>query len=523
MNRVEDGDLFADAFTFDLPGEAASRLIAQDIAIILRIGDMVSLSGDLGAGKTTLARAMLRYLAEDDDLEVPSPTYTLVQTYETRPKATHFDLYRVGSEEELIELGFEEAAETGIVLVEWPERSALVTQESNLSLNLDTLAPRRDSPDLSGGRRLLARAAAETALRLSRSLSIRHFLHAAGHGTARRRAMPADASARRYEHVADAHTRLVLMDAPPLARGPSILGGRTYAEIAHIAQDVVPFVAMAQSLFARGFSVPQVHASDLEEGLVLLEDLGEARIVDADNRPIADRYVEAARALALVHAEPPMAELATDTGIVHRVPDFDRDAMAIEISLLLDWFLPRRTGRATSETDRERFAAVWQPLFETIGKGERRLVLRDFHSPNILWQEAREGHRRIGILDFQDAMIGPGAYDLASLAQDARTDVPAELEEAIVAAYRAVRQGEPGFEAAAFEEAYAIMAAQRTTKILGIFVRLAERDGKPQYLRHISRIQAYLRRTLGHPSLSGLKALYEEWGVLEEPPSSIRR
>jgi len=140
--------------------------------------------------------------------------------------------------------------------------------------------------------------------------------------------------------------------------------------------------------------------------------------------------------------------------------------------------------------------------------------LRDVHSPNIIWRGDRAGIDRIGLIDFQDAMIGPAAYDLASLAQDARVDIPPELEMRLVATYVAARKAQGPFDQEGFERAYAIMAAQRASKILGIFVRLDERDGKPQYLRHIPRLKTYLERTLGHPSLAALRNLYEDWGIV---------
>lgn len=506
MSGGPQTDPFPDGLVLELADEQASRVLAEDVAILLRTGDMVALSGDLGAGKTTLARAILRYLARDEAMEVPSPTYTLVQAYETRPKATHFDLYRIEGEAELAELGLEEAAETGVVLVEWPERSDVVAAEANLTLHLE-VAP-------GGGRRAVVSAAAETSLRLSRSLGIRRFLQGAGHARARRLPFRGDASARRYEHVEAPDGPLVLMDAPRLARGPVLRDGRTYAEIAHIAQDVAPFVALAKALGAKGFSVPQIHAVDPDAGLVLLEDLGDEGILDADGRPVPERYEAAARCVALLHAEPFEPEIGTKDR-PYRVPDFDRDAMAVEVSLMVDWFLPRLTGRPATREERERFDAVWDGLFDSIEGAERRLVLRDFHSPNILWRAERKDCGRVGLLDFQDAMIGPSAYDLASLAQDARADVPSDLEQRLLAAYREAREGEAGFDSASFEHAYRVMAAQRATKILGIFVRLHERDGKPQYLRHIPRIQAYLKRTLVHPDLSALMELYEDWGVLD--------
>ncbi|HYS47918.1 MAG TPA: phosphotransferase, partial [Xanthobacteraceae bacterium] len=135
---------------------------------------------------------------------------------------------------------------------------------------------------------------------------------------------------------------------------------------------------------------------------------------------------------------------------------------------------------------------------------------RDFHSPNLVWLPEREGMARVGLLDFQDALVGPPAYDVASLLQDARVDVPEAMEISLLGRYAKARQADdPDFNLAGFVELYATLAAQRATKILGIFARLDRRDGKPQYLRHLPRVWRYLRRALSHPALAPLKAWYE--------------
>jgi aminoglycoside/choline kinase family phosphotransferase len=138
--------------------------------------------------------------------------------------------------------------------------------------------------------------------------------------------------------------------------------------------------------------------------------------------------------------------------------------------------------------------------------------LRDYHSPNLIWLPEREGLARVGIIDFQDAVMGPPAYDVASLLQDARATVPPDLELKLIGVYaRERRAADPQFDVAAFARAYAIMGTQRATKILGIFARLDRRDGKPHYLRHLPRIEAYLMRNLAHPSLAKLKGWYENY------------
>ena len=139
---------------------------------------------------------------------------------------------------------------------------------------------------------------------------------------------------------------------------------------------------------------------------------------------------------------------------------------------------------------------------------EKSLVLRDFHSPNIIWREDRQGLERIGVIDYQDAVIGPSAYDLASLVQDARVDVPASLQDQLLAHYLKLRKHDNAmFDGETFTKGFAIMAAQRATKILGIFVRLDKRDGKPHYLKHLPRMKAYLERSLEHPVMQN----YRDW------------
>jgi aminoglycoside/choline kinase family phosphotransferase len=136
-------------------------------------------------------------------------------------------------------------------------------------------------------------------------------------------------------------------------------------------------------------------------------------------------------------------------------------------------------------------------------------VLRDYHSPNLLWLKDRADIARVGVLDFQDAVIGPAAYDVASLLQDVRVDIPESLEVALLSRYvRARLTSEESFDAASFAKLYATLAAQRATKVLGIFARLDRRDGKPQYLHHLPRIWGYLQRSLAHPALRALKAWY---------------
>lgn len=490
-----------------LPDEEATVRLSQDLAQALRPGDVLLLHGDLGAGKTTLARGLIRAIAGDDQLEVPSPTFTLVQNYDSRIPIRHFDLYRLHSADELDELGFEEAIETGAALVEWPERAQDRMPASAVTVQLTHQGDGRIAEIIGKG------PAFE---RIARSLAIRAFLAKAGWGGSRRAPFAGDASARIYETVTlPGQPVRILMDSPRLMLGPPVRDGKPYAEIAHSAQTVAAFVGVGTALKKGGVTVPSIYAADLEQGFLLIEHLGNGAFLDPVGKPISARYEEAARLLAAIHVQKWPDAMETGYGVVHYLPPFDRAAMMIETELLVDWYVPYANGAPASDKLRAEFERLWNAAFDRIADCETSILLRDYHSPNIVWRDDRVGHDRLGVLDFQDAMRGPTAYDLASLAMDARVNVSPEIERAAFEAYCNARAEDTTFNRDAFDLAFATMAAQRNSKILGIFVRLDRRDGKPHYLKLLPRIRDYLARALAHPGLAELRNLYMKHGFIE--------
>jgi aminoglycoside/choline kinase family phosphotransferase len=298
------------------------------------------------------------------------------------------------------------------------------------------------------------------------------------------------------------------MNAPTRPVGPAVRNGKPYSAIAHLAENVTPFIAMAHALRGRGFSAPAIFAADREAGLLVIEDLGEELFVEGDPPgPIEARYEAATDLLADLHGDMPPAVVPVEPGVEYQLPHYDMDAFLIEAELLLDWYLPK-LGVKVNDIKRNAFRSHWQELLLPLTSGVQTWVLRDFHSPNLLWLPEREGTARVGLLDFQDAVMGPAAYDLASLLQDARVDVPEMMEIALLSRYVRTRMRKGSFEASDFARAYATLAAQRASKILGIFARLERRDHKPQYLRHMPRVWNYLQRSLAHPDLASLAAWY---------------
>ncbi|UVK39438.1 tRNA (adenosine(37)-N6)-threonylcarbamoyltransferase complex ATPase subunit type 1 TsaE [Mesorhizobium sp. AR10] len=491
-----------------LADEAATARLGEDLAMSLRPGDVLALKGDLGAGKSTLARALIRALADDPGLDVPSPTFTLVQSYDTRVPVHHFDLYRLSSADEIDELGFDDALAQGAALVEWPERAESTLPKTSILIELTQEGDGR-----------LARLSGQGAAfeRVARSLAMRDFLHRAGWGEAQRRYFVGDASARSYEIVSLAgFAPRVLMNSPRLVLGPPVRDGKPYALIAHTAQSVSAFVAIDRTLLAGGVSVPEIHADDLEQGFLLIEHLGSEGFLDGHGEPVAERFAAAAELLAMMHGKTWPDRMEVAPGVLHHVQPFDRDAMMIEADLLVDWYVPMLTGSPPSDAMRAGYHNAWNAVLDRLKGHQNTLMLRDFHSPNIIWRGDRSGHDRLGVVDVQDALIGPAAYDVASLAMDARVTMSPEIERQTLDAYIAARRAAGAFDEDKFTEAYAIMAAQRNSKILGIFVRLEKRDGKPYYLKHLPRIRDYLRRALAHPALASLRDFYVAHGLMEE-------
>ncbi len=493
------------SFSVALPNEEATRRLMLDIATALQPGDLITLSGDLGAGKTTFARALIRHLAGDQTIEVPSPTFTLIQTYElAQLPIIHADLYRLGGSSELAELGFDDLPENAIVLLEWPDRAAGFLPADRLDMAF-TLAPQLGE----GYRNVRVTGYGSFAARAERISAIRTFLDENGFGDAERRRLQGDASTRSYERLVLNGQGYVLMNSPRRPDGPPVRDGKPYSAIAHLAEDVTAFMALSVALRDRGLAAPAIYFADSEKGLLIIEDLGDELVVEGDPAgPIGARYETAVDALVTLHARELPAVLPVSPHVEYRIPPYDIDAFLIETDLLLEWYLPRMNVSMSAAT-RAAFVALWRDALQPVLESAPTWVLRDYHSPNLLWLPEREGVARIGVLDFQDTVMGPAAYDLASLLQDARVDIPESMEITLLGRYaRLRRETDPNFDTAQFVKIYATVAAQRATKILGIFARLDMRDGKPQYLRHMPRIWGYLQRSLAHPALAPLRGWY---------------
>jgi N-acetylmuramate 1-kinase len=298
------------------------------------------------------------------------------------------------------------------------------------------------------------------------------FLSAHGWDGAQVLPLAGDASFRRYFRVHDGARRAVLMDAPPPHEDPR------------------PFIAMAEWLVSAGLSAPQILARDLTHGLLLIEDFGDARLretLDAAPEREDALYAAATDLLLHLHNHTPAEGLRPH----------DLDHWLSEVSLFTDWYCPA----LGLDVDVAGWRAVWHDLLAPVAADGLPCVtvLRDYHAENIMLLPDRAGVRALGLLDFQDALVGHPAYDLVSVLQDARRDVTPAVEAAMIARYADETSDDGRFEAA-----YWALAAQRNTRILGVFTRLWKRDDKPHYRTFQPRMWGLLERDLAQPGLERL-------------------
>ncbi len=482
-------------FHFDSVDEAATTRLAGWLAAALDVPALIFLNGDLGAGKTAFARGFIRACC-GASTQVPSPTFALVQPYAAAqfgaPAILHADLYRLADPQEIDELGLIDALGTQICLIEWAANGDGVLPAADIEVTLDNMDSQDDGKD--DARRITIRAAAPIIEKLqaakARDEDLQGFLHQAGWGAARRAALAGDASTRRYERVQLNEQKAVLMDWQAAPDGPAIYDGQPYSKVAHLAEAMPRFADMVGWLREAGLAAPMLYALDRPAGFALLEDFGDHTIANDTTLDRQTFYFEAVETLLHLHTQTPASFL----------PAYDGAVQAVETSLFLDWYLPWR-GVAVSDSAKAAWQTLWQTLGDKLLAETPVAVLRDFHSVNLIWRPHAQGRFRIGLIDVQDALKGHAAYDLASLIYDARVDVAPAHQARALAYYLTRRFGDDETARAAFTAALAICTAQRNLKIAGIFIRLAERDGKPAYLAHLPRIRGYIRTALATPIL----------------------
>lgn len=311
-----------------------------------------------------------------------------------------------------------------------------------------------------------------TTVEMTPPAGLENFLASNGWDDAQVSAVAGDASFRRYFRInSPTQGKAILMDAPPPHEDPQ------------------PFIDVAEYLLAHNFRAPQIFARDKQRGLVLLEDFGDRRMREHVDEHPEDELEIYRQAIDVI------IDLARTPSAL--LTPYDIDAYMREVRLLSQWYMPAMS----LPFDQSEFDNVWRQALKPVADVQKVTVLRDYHAENVMLLD--DGAQ--GLIDFQDALIGHPAYDLVSLLQDARRDVSPELEAAMLQHYKSTTNASGDFD-----HHYALLGAQRNTKIIGIFTRLWKRDGKDRYLSFLPRTWGLLERDLAHPELVGLKAWFDK-------------
>jgi aminoglycoside/choline kinase family phosphotransferase len=349
------------------------------------------------------------------------------------------------------------------------------------------------------------------------------FLAQAGLAHAQRRPLPGDASTRRYERlILPAGATLMLMDAPPAAESPACdpawtaeqraaAGWNALARLA--AGRVDAFAAAAAYLRSRGLSAPAIEALDVDQGLAVIEDFGDgifARRIEQGEDETA-LYFAAVDAQARLHEQAPPPVLSVD-GLSWPLLAYDATALKAGADLFVDWQPRFNPALAFGAEARAEWDALWTDIARRGEAGAAVFAHRDFHAENLLWLPDRAGPARVGLIDFQDAVLAHPGWDLHSLLQDARRDVAPALEAAALDRYFGHR---PQLDREAFLADYAALATLNEARILGVFARLIVRDGKPRYRQFMPRLWGQLQRNLQNPALAELKRWFDRHVPLE--------
>ena len=340
------------------------------------------------------------------------------------------------------------------------------------------------------------------------------FLEMAGWASAIRTPIIGDASTRSYERLSNAHAHAILMDAPVASEAASCPHNATqsqrealgYNALARLAgPNLTAFTTLADSLRQAGLHAPEIYAADPVNGFALLEDLGgqsyaAAILQGADEAQLYHLAVDALVQLSKNFTRPA-------TTAVYKLLAYDAIALHAEADLLLDWYWPFTRDEALPVDAKTSWRAAWAVCLKGLSEPET-MVLRDYHAENLLWMPEATALDRVGVIDFQDGLWGHAAYDLVSLLEDARRDVPAALAQSLITYYKDHISKE---DHVSFDRDYAILATQRNAKILGVFARLVVRDNKPHYESLLPRVSGYFAMDLERDAVAPVRQWFVEY------------
>lgn len=459
----------------------------KELSVMLKPGDVIALNGQIGSGKTTFAKLLINSLTETPLDEISSPTFNLYQTYESGAlEIAHYDFYRIESEIELSEIDLSDSFENKICIIEWADKYSKILPEDRIEILIECQDVDRiyKVKPLGKCREIL-----------DNLNKIKNFLNDLDINFTRLEKLPGDASKRKYFRVTGLKDNMILMDATQENDTRSKTG---------LSQGIDDFIIIGEYLDSINVRVPKLIARNKTDALLLEEDLGERCYLTAVNRESYKKLYKPAIETLIHISNIKHPKNISINANAHYMRDFDLDIYLNEAEIFIDYYWPFVNGKICSEDQKQEFIHIMKKAYSDL-TNDKTLMLRDFHSPNLLFLENEKGYKKCAIIDFQDALLGHPLYDLVSLTNDARLTINEDHEKYLIELYKAdFRFNDYQFDKLSFMEQYHILGVQRSIKILGIFARLAILENNHTYLSHMPRIINYIKRIMYSSNLKEL-------------------
>jgi N-acetylmuramate 1-kinase len=462
-----------------LPDLSATEALAHKLAPLLKKGDFLSLEGGLGTGKTALARALLQALGVKGTIE--SPTFTMVQRYETPDfPANHFDLFRLKKVNELDDIGWNGALADGLAIVEWSERAESRMPPDRLSLTFSLSGTYERTCTLKGYGKWSKH---EELVHIARDAEVRGFAAESGWGKVTVECIQAKRHRRFYRLTRDDGKTAIMLDADE-------------------DQKTLQFVTLASILKDLDLSSPEIYATRPRRGLALMEDFGDAnvgRLID-EQMQAYPYFQRAVHVLVRIHSQFEAIKIK-----YLEVPTFTSALFAARVDKFLDHYFPYVLKREATAEERSNFHDAWRRTLEPVDHLPQTLMLRDFTPDNVMDLPDRKGWRSLGLLDFQDAGLGPIAYDLASFCDVVRRDGGDDYLSMMITQYH--ERAKPACTLEVLQRGCTVLAAQRHTRALGLIA------GRPDKMDYLPRAQNYLGRLLREEAMKPVRSWFMDVGL----------
>ena len=461
--------------------------LARSISKILVKGDVVALIGEIGSGKTTFSKRLINELTSIQVNEISSPTFNLYSIYNKNGvQVNHYDFYRVEDSEDLSEIDLAESYESGITIIEWADKYINVLKNDYIEVHIREKRYHREYQVIGRGNFIQ---------RIKNANSLEYFLEQTNLKINWQENIQGDASKRKYNRLYTEDTTLILMDSSQ---------EKKTANPTKLSTSINDYIHICKYLEKINIRVPKLFYTDTENEYLIEEDFGDlqySRIVSERN--FIELYQPAINTLLHITEIDHPHDLEVGD-MTYKIPEYDDMTYLNEIEIFIKFYWPYKKGVICSQSTQNEFMDIFSEL---LGKltSDKSLVLRDFHSPNLMFLDTEKNHRKCGVIDFQDALIGHPIYDLVSLSQDARVTITEEQENFLIEQYKdGVNYNNYNFDKSTIMDQYCILGVQRSLKILGIFARLSIIDNRNDYIIHMPRVIHYIRRNIKNSNLSDL-------------------